>query len=284
VIAHHHGEYPLTLMCRVLSVPRSTFYAWQRRGPSPRAVEDAALRVLIGAQHRASHEEYGARRHRQELAEAGHRLSRRRTGRLMREGGHEALRPGKWQVTTQSDPQQAAVPNLLDRQFAVAEPNRVWATDVTYCWTQDGWLYLSVVIDLCSRRVVGWAASDRIDEDLALEAWRRAVALRQPAPGLLHHSDRGSIYGSKAYRQALAARGAVASMSGKGDCWDNAVVESFFATLKRGLVHRRSWHSRSELTRALAGYIDRWYNQERRHSTLGYVSPARYERELPHAA
>ncbi len=284
MIARHHGEYPLTLMCRVLSVPRSTFYAWRGREPSPRAREDAALRVLIGANHHRAREEYGARSHRRELADAGHRISRRRTRRLMLESGCEAVMPRRWKVTTVSDPRRRAAPNRLKRQFAVTEPNRVWATDVTYCWTMEGWLYLAVVMDLCSRRVVGWASSSNIDEDLALAAWKRAVALRQPGRGLLHHSDRGSIYGSKEYRKALRSRGAVASMSRKGDCWDNAVVESFFATLKRGLVHRQSWHSRSELKRELVGYIDRWYNQERRHSTLGYVSPARYEMELPKAA
>jgi putative transposase len=284
VIAHHRGEYALTLMCRVLSVPRSTFYAWRSRGPSSRTAEDAKLRVLITATHRSAGEEYGARRHRDELADAGHHISRRRTVRLMRESGCEAVTPRRWKVTTTSDPAQRAAPNLLDRQFTVSRLNRVWATDVTYCWTTEGWLYLAVVMDLCSRRVVGWAAGEHIDEGLAIEAWRRAVALRQPEPGLLHHSDRGSIYGSKGYRRELAARGAVPSMSRKGDCWDNAVVESFFATLKRGLVHRRTWHSRSELKRELARYIDRWYNQERRHSTLGSVSPARYEMELPNAA
>ncbi|HRP08197.1 MAG TPA: IS3 family transposase [Gemmatimonadales bacterium] len=284
MIAHHHGEYPLTLMCRVLSVPRSTFYAWRGREPSQRAGEDATLRVLIAANHQRARQEYGARNHRRELAEAGHCISRRRTRRLMVESGCEAVMPRRWKVTTVSDPRKRAAPNRLNRKFAVSELNRVWAADVTYCWTMEGWLYLAVVIDLCSRRVVGWAASDSIDHELVVEAWNRAVALRQPGPKLLHHSDRGSVYGSREYRKALRSRQAVASMSRKGDCWDNAAVESFFATLKRGLVLRRSWYSRSELRRELASYIDGWYNQERRHSTLGYVSPARYERELRQAA
>lgn len=202
----------------------------------------------------------------------------------MRESGCEAATPRRWKVTTVSDPRQKAVPNRLKRQFTVFEFNRVWVVDVTYCWTKEGWLYLAVVIDLCSHRVVGGAVSSSIDNNLVLEAWRRAVALRQPAPGLLHHSDRGSIYGSGEYRKALEAWGACASMSRKGDCWDNAVAESFFATLKQGLVHRRTWGSRSELQRELAKYIDHWYNQERRHSTLGYLSPAAYERELLKAA
>lgn len=283
-MARHRSEYPLTLMCRVLSVSRSTFYAWHGRAPSRRATEDATLQGLLAATHRRCRGEYGARPHRRELAEAGHRVSRRRVRRLMQESGLTAVTPHRWKVTTVSDPTRVAAPNLLDRQFRVAEPNRVWAADLTYCWTGEGWLYLGAVLDLCSRRVVGWAVSSRADQGVVLDAWHRAVALRQPAPGLLHHSDRGSIYGGRSYQQALAARGAVVSMSGRGDCWDNAVVESFFATLKRGLVHRRAWPSRGELTRELVRYIDHWYNQERRHSTLGYVSPATYERALRQAA
>ncbi len=284
MIAHHQREYPLTLMCRTLAVARSTFYAWQCRAPSLRAREDAQLRVLLAAQHQRARGEYGTRPHQQALAEAGHGVSRRRIARLMRESGVAAVMPRRWHATPRRDPTRAAAPNRLARQFAVPALNRVWAADVTYCWTREGWLYLAVVLDLGSRRVVGWAASERIDHRVVLDAWQRAVALRQPGPGLLHHSDRGSVYGSAAYQQALAAQGAVVSMSRPGDCWDNAVVESFFATLKRGLIHRRSWPSRRALTHELARYIDGWYNQDRRHSTLGYVSPARYERQLRQAA
>ncbi len=215
MIAHHHGEYPLTLMCRVLSVPRSTFYAWRGRGPSQRAGQDAVLRVLIVANHQRARQEYAARNHRRELREVGHRISRRRAGRLMQEGGCEAVMPRRWKVTTVSDSKQIAAPNPLDRHFFVAELNRVWATDVTYCWTTEGWLCLAVVIDLCSRRVVGWATSASIDQELVLAAWHRAVAFRQPGPKLLHHSDRGGVYESKAYRRALADRAAVASVSQK---------------------------------------------------------------------
>jgi transposase InsO family protein len=173
---------------------------------------------------------------------------------------------------------------VLDRVFQVEEMNRVWVADLTYCWTWEGWLYLAVVLDLCSRRVVGWATSTSPDHEVILRAWQRAVALRQPKPGLLHHSDQGTIYASRAYQEALADRDAIVSMSRRGDCWDNAVVESFFATLKRGLVHRRSWPTRQSLERALVDYIEGWYNRERRHSTLGYLSPVAYERQLIHAA
>jgi len=271
-------------MCRVLAVSRSGFHAWGTRPPSRRAQEDAALRVRIVATHHRAREAYGARSHRSELAAAGIRISRRRTRRLMQEGQCVAVQPARWRVTTQADPALPVVPNRLARQFTVAQPNRVWVADLTYCWTQDGWLFLAVVLDLCSRRVVGWATSASPDQQVALIAWHRAVALRQPAPGLVHHSDRGSTYACRAYREALATVGAVASMSRTGDCWDNAVVESWFATLKRELVHRQTWPTRSSLTRALVEYIEGWYNPERRHSHLGYVSPLTYEAQLRRAA
>jgi transposase InsO family protein len=284
VIARHRGEYPLTLMCRVLAVSRSGFHAWGTRAPAPRAQRDAALRVQIAATHRRAREAYGARSHRQELAAAAIRISRRRTRRLMQEAGCIAVQPRRWRGTTQADPTLPVASNRLARQFTVARPNRVWAADLTYCWTQEGWLFLAVVLDLCSRRIVGWATSASPDHQVALLAWQRAVALRQPPAGLLHHSDRGSTYACRPYRAALAAVGAVASMSRTGDCWDNAVVESCFATLKRDLVHRQPWPTRSSLTRALVEYIDGWYNPERRHSHLGYVSPLTYEAQLRTAA
>ncbi len=284
MIARHRGEYPLTLMCRVLAVAPSGFYAWRTRRPSVRATTDAALRVQIAATHQRARQEYGARGHRQVLRAAGQCISRRRTRRLMQEAQCVALQPRRWQVTTQADARLPVAPNHVARQFTVATPNRVWAADLTYCWTQEGWLYLAVVLDLASRRVVGWATSTAPDARVALTAWQRAAALRQPAPGLVHHSDRGSIYACRAYQDALAQQHAIPSMSRRGDCWDNAVVESFFATLKRGLVHRQSWASRSSLLRALVDYIEGWYNLERRHSHLDYVSPIAYEAQLTRAA
>jgi putative transposase len=284
VIARHRGEYPLTLMCRVLDVAPSGFYGWQDRAPSRRAQTDAVLRVQIAAMHARSGQEYGARSHQQALQAAGQRVSRRRTRRLMQEAQCTALQSRRWQVTTQTDAALPVAPNRLARHFTVATPNRVWAADLTYCWTQEGWLYLAVVLDLCSRRVVGWATSRSPDVQVALTAWLRATALRQPGPGLLHHSDRGSIYACRSYQAALAQHAVIGSMSRRGDCWDNAVVESFFATLKRGLVHRQTWPTRSSLTRALVSYIDGWYNPERRHSHLGYVSPIAYEAQLTRAA
>ncbi|MEX1103044.1 MAG: IS3 family transposase, partial [Dehalococcoidia bacterium] len=215
VIARHRGEYPLTLMCRVLEVSRSAFYAWRARGPSDRARTDAELRLIIAANHRRAREEYGARRHRRELRVGGRHVSRRRVGRLMSEASCAAWRPRRWKVTTRSDETLPVAPNWLARQFTVAKPNRVWASDLTYCWTEEGWLYLAVVLDLFSRRVVGWAAGPNPDHELALAAWKRAVALREPRRGLVHHSDRGSVYACGEYRKALVARRAVASMSRK---------------------------------------------------------------------
>ena len=284
MIARPRGEYPLTLMCRVLAVAPSGFHAWQTRAPSARATADAVLRVQIAATHQRARQEYGARGHQRALRATGQRISRRRTRRLMQEAQCVAWPARRWRVTTQADPALPVAPNHLARQFAVATPNRVWAADLTYCWTQEGWLYLAVVLDLCSLRVVGWATSPAPDARVALTAWQQATALRQPAPGRLHHSDRGSIYAGRAYQEALAQQQAIPSMSRRGNCWDNAVVESFFATLKRGLVHRQTWATRSSLLRALTDYIERWYNRERRHSHLGYVSPIAYEAQLARAA
>ena len=284
VIARYRAEYSLTLMCRVLEIARSAFYAWRRRGPSARAQTDTALRAAIRRLHQQSHGHYGSPRILRDLRDEAQRVSRRRVARLMGELGLRGTPARQFQVTTQADAQLPVAPNHLARQFAVGAPNRVWAADLTYCGTGEGWLYLAVVLDLGSRRVVGWATSTMIDRPLVQAALDRALALRQPARGLLHHSDRGSQYASHGYQAQLAAQGIVVSMSRRGDCWDNAVVESFFATLKRELVQRQTWPTRSSLTRARAAYIDGWYNPTRRHSTLGYLSPLAYEAQLRRVA
>jgi transposase InsO family protein len=271
-------------MCRVLDVARSAFYAWQGRGPSARAQADAALRVRIAAHFRRSKGDYGSPRIRRALRAEQQRVSRRRVARLMRELGLDATPAPRFVVTTKADPALPVAPNVLARQFTVAAPNRVWAADITYCRTGEGWLYLAVVLDLCSRRVVGWAASATIDRGLVQTALERGLALREPPRGLLHHSDRGSQYASGDYQGRLAARGIVCSMSRRGDCWDNAVVESFFATVKRELVRKQRWPTRASLLRALAQYLDGWYNRERLHSSLGYRSPLVYEQQLMRAA
>lgn len=284
VIARHRTEYPLTLMCRVLGIARSAFYAWQHRGPSARAREDAALRLRIAAHHERSDRNYGSPRIVRDLRAEQCFVSRRRVARLMHDLGLDGPPAPRFVVTTQADATRPVAPNLLDRQFTVDAPNQVWAADVTYGRTGEGWLYLAVVLDLCSRRVVGWATSALLDTALVRAALDRALAIRQPAPGLLHHSDRGRTYTSDDYQARLLDHGLVCSMSRRGDCWDNAVVESFFATLKRECVRKHRWPTRASLLRELARYIDGWYNRERRHSSLGYVSPIVYEQQLRQAA
>lgn len=277
MIAQHRAEYPLRLMCRVLAVSPAGFYAWQRRPRSAQALADARLRVTVAALHRRSQATYGTPRIHADLQAAGERVARKRVARLLREQGLAGTPRRRFQVTTDSGHAHPVAPNHLARQFHVPAPNRVWVTDVTYVATWAGWLYLAVVLDLGSRRIVGWALSARLDRHLVLTALDRALTRRRPARGLLHHSDRGSVYASGDYRERLAAAGIVASMSRRGDCWDNAVVESFFATLKRELLARHRWPTRETASAAIRDYIDGWYNIHRRHSTLGYLSPVAYE-------
>jgi transposase InsO family protein len=284
MIAQYRPEYPLHLMCRVLDMSPAGFYAWRDRPPSAHQGEDTRLRVTIAALHRQSHQTYGSPRILRDLRAAGERVAQKRVARLLREQGLVGTPPRRFQVTTDSRHAHPIAPNHLARQFQVAPPNRVWATDVTYVATWAGWLYLAVVLDLGSRRVVGWALSPRLDRHLVLTALDRALARRRPPPGLLHHSDRGSVYASADYQVRLQAAGCRPSMSRRGDCWDNAVVESFFATLKRELLARHRWPTREGATHAIAEYIEGWYNVRRRHSSLGYLSPAAYEARLPSAA
>ena len=279
-IAVHRAEYPVRLMCRVLVVSRGGFYAWLERAPSRRAQTDARLRVAIRAIHAESRRSYGSPRIHRELRAQGQRHGRKRIARLMQVEGLRAKRSRRYRVTTRRDATHPAAPNTLGRQFAVRELNRVWAGDVTACWTGEGWLYLAVLLDLGSRRVVGWATSGTVDQTLTQRALRRALVQRQPAAGLLHHSDRGTPYTAAEYRAALRTAHVAVSMSRPGDCWDNAVMESSFATLKTELVHEARWTTRGEATAALATYIEGWYNRRRRHSTLDYLSPAEYELRL----
>lgn len=283
-IARHRGEFDVRLMCRVLAVSPSGFYAAQRRPPSARARQDQHLRLHVRAAHERSAQTYGAPRVHEELKAQGHHVARKRVARLMREDGLVVHRRRRRVVrTTDSAHAHPVAPNVLGRRFALAEVpgvNRVWVSDVTYVPTREGWLYLAIVLDLASRRVVGWAMRDTLEADLATSALRMALAARQPAPGLLHHSDRGCHYASDDYRALLAAHHAVISMSRKGDCWDNAVAESFFATLELELILKHDWPTRDAARRAIFRYIEAWYNRERRHSTLDYVSPARYEEQL----
>jgi putative transposase len=287
VIARHRREFKVRLMCRVLEVSVSGFYAFCKRPPSWRALIDELLMAHVRIAFAESGETYGAPRVLQELREAGLPTSTKRVARLMQEAGLVA-RPRKRRpvVTTNSDHSDPIAPNLLARQFDVngVAINRVWLGDITHVPTREGPLYLATVLDLGSRRCVGWAMRDDMEVELVLSALRMARDARHPEPGLIFHSDRGSQYASGEYRAELAAHGMIASMSGKGDCYDNAVAESFFATLEFELLMKNDWHTRDEARRAIFRYIETWYNRKRRHSTLGYVSPATYEEQLQEAA
>jgi transposase InsO family protein len=267
----------------MLEVSRAGFYAAQQRRLSLRAQQDQRLRLAIRTAHAASRRRYGAPKINAELRAQGFRCGKKRVARLMRLDGLRGTTPRRFRVTTQGHHQRPIAANQLDRQFSVAlyrERDRVWAADITYLWTVEGWLYLAVVLDVASRRVIGWCADARLDDSLTLRALTQALRLRQPAPGVVHHSDRGVQYASAAYRALLAAHGLTSSMSRKGDCWDNAVVESFFAILKNELRPDGVWPTRHLARAALARYIDGWYNYQRRHATLGYLSPYHYERAL----
>jgi transposase InsO family protein len=270
-------------MCRVLAVSRAGFYATQRRAPSARAQRDQALRLKVREVHRKSRRRYGAPRVHAELQAQGEAVAKKRVARLMQEDGLVGRRPRRFVRTTDSRHADPVAPNVLDRQFGVAQvvgPDRVWVSDITYVPTREGWLFLAIVLELASRRVIGWAMRETLDAELALAALRMALADRRPGPGLLHHSDRGSQYTGGAYQELLAAHGIVASMSKKGDCWDNAVAESFFATLEVELILEADWDTRDAARQAIFAYIETWYNRERRHSSLGYRSPVAYEAEV----
>lgn len=287
VITRHRREFELRLMCRVLEVSPSGYYASLKRPLSWHALIDEVLMARVRIIHAESGETYGAPRVHLELQAEGLPASPKRVARLMREEGLVA-RPRKARRihTTDSNHDHPIAPNLLAQQFDVngVAINRVWVADLTYVPTREGMLYLATVLDLGSRRCVGWAMRDTLEVELALSALRMAREARHPAPGLIHHSDRGSQFTSEAYRAELAAHGMVASMSRKGDCYDNAVAESFFSTLEFELLMRNDWHTKEEARRAIFRYIETWYNRKRRHSTLGYLSPAAYEAELQNAA
>ena len=287
VITRHRGEFEVRLMCRVLEVSPSGYYASRKRPSSWHALIDEVLMARVRIIHEASNETYGAPRVHRELQAEGLPASPKRVARLMREEGLVARPRKRPRVsTTDSNHDHPIAPNLLAREFDVngVGINRVWIADITYIPTREGTFYLATVLDLGSRRCVGWAMRDTLEVELALSALRMARAARVPEPGLIHHSDRGSQYTSGDYRAELAAHGMVASMSGKGDCYDNAVAESFFSTLEFELLIKNDWHTRADARRAIFAYIETWYNRKRRHSTLGYLSPADYEQQLQVAA
>jgi putative transposase len=269
--------FPVVTMCKVLSISTSGFYDWLKAPPSLRAKSDAVLSVHVRAAHQKSRGAYGSPRVHAELRAAGMRVGRKRVARIMRASGLIARSKRRWRHTTDSNHDGPIAPNLVQRDFRTAAPNEAWVTDVTCIWTAQGWLYLAAILDLYSRRVVGWATSANNDRGLALEALRRAVRARKPQRGLVHHSDRGSPYASDDYRRELRRHGIVASMSRRGDCWDNAVAESFFSSLKTELTDGASYHSHTDALAAVGEYIEAFYNLVRRHSYLDYDSPIQFE-------
>lgn len=267
----------VALLCAVLGVARSAFYAWRKRGPSARRQRDAQLAVEISATHKRNRGAYGSPRIHADLRARGVHVSRKRVARLMREQRLRARPKRRFVATTNSRHREPVAPNLVQRDFVAAAPNTTWVADVTYLPVRDGWVYLAVIIDLFSRRVVGWATSTTNDTALTLAALEVAVKLRRPSRGLVHHSDRGSTYAAEPYRRALTRLGIVASMSRAGDCWDNAVVESFFSSMKSELVGLERHATREACVELVRDYIENFYNVQRRHSTVGYVSPIEFE-------
>lgn len=276
-IAMEKAHHSLGLLCRCLRVTRSGFYAWQARPESTRATRDRQLKVLVHASFAASQERYGSPRVHRDLLAQQERVSRKRVIRLMQESGLQARRRKRFTCTTMSDHDQPVAPNLLDRQFTAAAPNQRWAGDTTeFVIGESGKLYLAAILDLFSRFVVGWAVSAINDRHLTLKALEMALKRRCPNSGLLHHSDRGSTYASEDYQRRLEAHGITCSMSRTGNCYDNAVMEAFFSTVKTELADR--FESCGAAKMQLFDYLEVFYNQRRRHSTIGYVSPAVFER------
>jgi transposase InsO family protein len=276
-IAAREVAFPVSAMCRVLGITKSGFYAWSKRPKPARAKRDAQLAATVAAVHQRSRRTYGSPRVHRELKARGVRVSKKRIERLMRENGIQGRSKRCSKRTTDSKHGGPIARNILARDFQVDQPNRAWVTDVTAIATGEGWLYLAPMLDLHSRRVVAWAGSESNDTELALDVLRRALRARRPPPGLLHHSDRGSPYASDDYRAELRANRVRRSMSRKGDCWDNAVAESFFATLRAELVDHERYPTREAAMRSIGDYIDNFYNVERRHSHLGYLNPLEFE-------
>jgi putative transposase len=273
------AAYPIAVLCRVLRVSRSGYYAWDDRAPSAHAQADATLLAWIKRVHARSRRTYGAPRVRADLAAQGECVSRKRVARLMRRAGLRGRgRPKRAVRTTVADPIATPAPNLVARQFTPIAPDRLWVGDLTFIPTAEGWLFLAVLLDTFARRVVGWAMAEHMRAELPLTALQMALHHRRPGPGaLVHHTDRGSQYTATIYQAALRAAGITCSMSRAGNCYDNAVAESFFATLKSELVEGAVWATHAEATTAIFEYLEVFYNRQRRHSTLAYLSPAAFE-------
>ena len=276
-------QFPVDRLCGVLGVSASGYFAWKDRPACRRQRDDLVLLAHARSSFALSNGTYGRPRMTRELQEQsanwGFAVGRRRTARLMRENDLKARQKRRFKRTTDSEHSWPIAPNIIDQDFAADGPNQKWGVDISYVWTREGWLYLAVVIDLFSRRVVGWAVGDRLHRRLAIAALQTALAMRRPPEGLIHHSDRGSQYCSIDYQAVLRSHGIRISMSGRGNCYDNAMVETFFKTLKSELVWRTTFFTRAEAERDIARYIDGFYNPVRRHSALDYLSPAQFEKQ-----
>jgi transposase InsO family protein len=273
----HQHQYPVVRLCQVLSVSPSGYYAWRKRRPSRRQVENDRLAAEIRQIHQESYQTYGSPRIHAELQQQGIACNRKRVERLMRLHQIRAVCKRRRRHTTNSAHNLPVAPNRLDQDFGAAAPNEKWVADISYIWTTEGWLYLAAVLDLFSRKIVGWAMGERIDRHLVHQALQMALLTRRPGTESLHHSDRGSVYASQDYQLLLADHRIQASMRRAGNAYDNAVMESFFATLKTELVHRRHYQSRAEAKTGIFAYIEGFYNRRRRHSALGYRSPVAFE-------
>jgi transposase InsO family protein len=274
------NDYPVTLLCRMLSVQRSAYYDWRVQPCKIIAPEELLLRRCMKQLFAASRDSLGSRMMVNNLRDEGFEIGRNRTRRLMKALKLKVKQKRKFKVTTDSKHNFPVARNVLNRDFSPSAPNQAWGTDITYLWTQEGWIYLAVVIDLYSRRVVGWSIDRRMKKALVIRALMMAVNLRKPPPGLIHHSDRGSQYASHDYQKLLKQHGMICSMSRKGNCWDNAPVERFFSSLKREWTGDRWYRTRQEAIADVREYVAVYYNSKRLHSTLGYMTPMNYEKRL----
>lgn len=278
-IRAHQDQFSVSRMCSVLKVSRNGYYGWKDRPESKRSRENRTVLSQIREVHTQSREAYGGLKTWRELRAKGFKWGRHRIARLRREAGIEARRKRRFRITTQSRAGVLAANNRLKQRFKAKAVDRVWVGDITFIPTAEGWLYLAVLIDLYSRRVVGWAMSERIDQQLVLDALNMALLQRRVKPGLIHHTDQGRQYSSAAYSAKLKEHGMKASMSRRGNCYDNAVAESFFSSLKNELIHHSTFRTRDEASTAIFEYVEVFYNRQRRHQTLDYCSPVDYERK-----
>jgi putative transposase len=276
----HRSNFGVEDMCRVFKVSRSGFYGYLCRGESKRKQVDRQLLIHIKAIFQESKETYGSVRIMEKLRSMGILAGKARIARLMKENNLKVKTQRRFKVTTNSDHKRPVAPNLLQQNFWAKEPDDIWTGDITYIRTDEGWLYLAVVLDICTRKIVGWSMDKRMKDDLVVNAFKNALHRRRPSKGFIFHSDRGSQYCSKRFKKLIKGAGGKQSMSATGSCYDNAITESFFGTLKRELVHHYRYETRREARRSIFGYIEGFYNLKRLHSSIGYMSPVEFEDSL----